>query len=268
MRSFDAIEEWPCTAAAAAITPSGAITIYGDTSRVFELASVTKLLSGAAVLLAVEEGSVSLDDQVDDRGATIADLLGHASGLAPDGAVLDDPGRRRVYSNDGYERAAAAVSQATGMSFADYLQEGILDPMSMSSTRLTGSPAYGAISSVDDLISFLIELPRLLAPETMELMTSPYLPELIGVLPGFGRQAPNTWGLGPEIRSNKSPHWTGSTNSPNTWGHFGQAGTFVWVDPDVDVSLVVLTDRPFGDWTTTRWPSLSDLVRSEAVLVG
>ncbi len=52
------------------------------------------------------------------------------------------------------------------------------------------------------------------------------------MLPGFGVQRPNDWGLGFEIRDAKSPHWTGSANSGRTYGHFGQSGTFIWVDPD------------------------------------
>jgi len=265
VRSFDRIDEWPCVAAATAITPDGTLARHGDTTKVFTLASVTKLFTAAGVMLAYEEGSVRLEDPIDDRGATLADLLGHASGLAPDGSILDGPGRRRVYSNAGYERAAAHVESATEISFADYLNEGVFGPLGMSSTLLDGSPAHGARSSVDDIVKFILGLPELLAPETMATMTSPYLPELIGVLPGYGRQSPNTWGLGPEIRSDKAPHWTGKTNSPQTWGHFGQAGTFVWPDPEGNTAPVVLTDRPFGEWALDRWPILSDAVRAEAI---
>lgn len=263
MKSLEQIEQWPCDAAAAVVTREGTVAQHGDTTRVFELASVTKLFTAAAAMLAVEEGSVHLDDVIDERGAILADLLGHSSGLAPDGSVLDSPGRRRVYSNGGYERVAQHVATETMMAFADYLREGIFAPLAMSSSELVGSPAYGARSSVDDLVSFLGGIRGLLAPETLRTMTSPYMPELIGVLPGYGRQAPNTWGLGPEIRSAKSPHWTGSNNSPQTWGHFGQAGTFVWVDPEAQASLVVLTNKPFGDWVRARWPALSDAVLSE-----
>lgn len=265
MKAFAAIDEWPCVAAAAAIFPNGSVSWYGDRSQSFALASVTKVLTAATVLIGVEEGSVSLDDVIDGRGATLGDLLGHAAGLAPDGSVLDAPGRRRIYSNAGYERAASHLEAATEMAFGDYFQVGLLDPLGMVSTALTGSPAYAGSSSVEDLVSFLVGLRSILATETLAMMTSPYLPELIGVLPGYGRQAPNTWGIGPEIRSNKSPHWTGSTNSPRTWGHFGQAGTFIWTDPDIETSLVVLTDRPFGDWVLERWPSLSDDVRTEVL---
>ena len=81
-----------------------------------------------------------------------------------------------------------------------------------------------------------------------------------GVLPGFGGQDPNDWGLGFEVRGAKSPHWTGTVNSPSTYGHFGQSGTMVWVDPEAGVGLVALTDRDFGDWARTAWPELADAV--------
>lgn len=249
--------------AAAAIGPDGHIHRWGDTSHVFELASVTKLLTAATVHLAVEEGSVALDDGLDDRGVSIADLLAHAGGLAPNGMVLDEPGMRRIYSNGGYELVADAVAAATEMPFAQYMREGLFIPLAMNSAALTGSPAFGGQASVEDLASFVVGLPKLLAPATIEAMTSPYLPELIGVLPGYGRQVPNPWGLGPEIRATKDPHWTAPENSPTTWGHFGQAGTFVWVDPAVDISLIVLTDRPFGEWALPLWPRFSSDLRIE-----
>ena len=48
-----------------------------------------------------------------------------------------------------------------------------------------------------------------------------------------------------------------------TYGHFGQSGTFIWVDPDRELALVALTDRDFGDWAYARWPELSDAVTAE-----
>ncbi len=88
-------------------------------------------------------------------------------------------------------------------------------------------------------------------------------PGLEGVLPGFGRQEPNDWGLGFELRDGKAPHWTGARNSPRTFGHFGRSGTFLWVDPDAGIALACLTDRPFGDWAVTAWPRLADAVLAE-----
>jgi CubicO group peptidase (beta-lactamase class C family) len=85
-------------------------------------------------------------------------------------------------------------------------------------------------------------------------------PGLVGVLPGFGRQEPNDWGLGFELRDAKSPHWTGARNSARTFGHFGRSGTFLWVDPEARLALGVLTDLDFGDWAAEAWPRLSDAV--------
>ena len=89
-------------------------------------------------------------------------------------------------------------------------------------------------------------------------------PGLRGVLPGFGVQDPNDWGLGPEIRGSKAPHWTGAGNAPGTYGHFGGSGTFLWVDPDVGIALVALTDRTFGSWAIDAWPRFSDAVLGAA----
>lgn len=266
MKAFELLDKWPCpNVSAAVIDSSGTIRTHGDPTQVFALASITKLFTAVAAHLAVEEGTVVLDDVVDDHGTTMADLLGHASGLSPQGDRVDEPGRRRIYSNAGYELAAEVISKNAEMAFADYLAEGVFAPLEMSSSRLLSSPAFGATSTVDDLGRFILGIRGLLAPPTIESMISPYLPELIGVLPGYGRQTPNTWGLGPEIRSEKSPHWTGSRNSAGTWGHFGATGTFVWTDPEVGASMIVLTDRDFGDWAIPLWPEASDAVLDELV---
>ena len=49
-------------------------------------------------------------------------------------------------------------------------------------------------------------------------------------------------------------------NSPATFGHFGGAGTFLWVDPVVGLAAVVLTDREFGPWALAAWPTFSEAV--------
>lgn len=90
-------------------------------------------------------------------------------------------------------------------------------------------------------------------------MTVQY-PGTKGVLPGYGHQNPNDWGLGFEIRDGKSPHWTGSSSSPRTFGHFGQSGTLLWIDPDAGAACVALTDRAFGPWAVEAWPAFTDAV--------
>ncbi|HVX17193.1 MAG TPA: serine hydrolase domain-containing protein [Acidimicrobiales bacterium] len=263
------IDEWPVTHAAVGAARRDAAghtnpaVIHGDDALGFELASVTKLLTATAVLVACEEEIVGLDDAVDGvAGATVRHLLAHASGLGPDGQVLAPPGTRRIYSNAGFDLLGEIVTRASGLPFATYLTEAVLTPLGMHATRLDGSPASGAVSTVADLRRFAAELlaPDLLATSTVATASTVAFPGLAGVLPGYGRQAPNDWGLGFELRATKSPHWTGERNSPATFGHFGRAGTFLWVDPVAGVALVCLTDRPFGARALPRWPALSDAV--------
>ena len=268
MRAFDQVRQWPVeTAAIAVIAADGQSRgEYGPQQHAFDLASVTKLLSAYAALIAVEEGAITLDDPAGPPGATIRHLLAHASGLAPESRdVVAKVGTRRIYSNAGFELLAEAVEAATGMPFADYLGAGVWEPLGMASSQLVGSPAAGARSTVADLRRFVVELqrPRLLANETMRQASSVAFPGLSGVLPGYGRQEPNDWGLGFEIRDDKSPHWTGSRSSPATYGHFGRSGTFVWVDPDAGCACVCLTNLAFGEWAIEAWPRLTDAILAE-----
>jgi CubicO group peptidase (beta-lactamase class C family) len=236
----------------------------------FLLASVTKPLTALATLVAVEEEAISLDQPVTGQlaeelpGATLRHLLAHASGIAPERqARAAVPGTRRIYSNAGFDAIGDMVAAATDMPFASYLHEAVFAPLRMHSAVLKGSPAKEAWGSLNDLIAFLTEL---LAPSglvhesTLKSATTVQFPNLRGVLPGYGVQEHNDWGLGFEIRADKNPHWTSSSNSPAAYGHFGRSGTMFWVDPEAKLALVALTDRPFDEWAVTAWPLLSDAV--------
>jgi CubicO group peptidase (beta-lactamase class C family) len=130
--------------------------------------------------------------------------------------------------------------------------------------ELRGSAGADVHGSLDDALKLAVELrrPTLVAPETLSEATTVQFPGLSGVIPGLGRFDPNDWGLGLELRDAKSPHWTGSRNSPRTYGHFGGSGTFLWVDPDADLACVALSDREFDEWALEAWPRLSDAVLS------
>ncbi len=254
--------------AAAVVGRDGTVAHHGALDRPFPLASVSKVLFAVAVHVAVEEGTVVLDDPVTDvggpAGATVRHLLAHASGLPPDGdrTPLGPPERRRIYSNVGFEVLADHLADRTGMATADYVRAALVDTLALDATALDASPAHGYAASAADLVTLLTAVVsgRLLAPATVDAMTTPAFPDLAGVLPGYGAQDPNPWGLGVEIRGHKSPHWTAAENSPSTWGHFGRAGTFVWWDPAADLGLVVLTDREFGPWAIDAWPRLASAV--------
>lgn len=257
------MDDWGARTAAAAVTRADReLGVHGPRDARLRFASVTKLLTGLAVLVAVEEGTADLDEPAGPEGSTLRHLLAHASGLPPEeGPPLTAPGRRRIYSNYGIELAASHVATRAGMPFADYFAAAVSGPLRLSGT-LGGSPAWGYTGTVDDLLALGRELlaPTLVAAETLDEATSVQFPGLAGVLPGFGRMDPNDWGLVFELRDRKSPHWTSARNSPGTFGHFGAAGTFLWVDPDAGLACAVLTDREFGDWAVEAWPRFGDAV--------
>ncbi len=266
--SVHQVLDWPVHNAAAAVVAADGTVLgtAGDTSRVFPLASVTKPLTAYAALIAISEGIAELDDPAGPEGSTLRHLLAHTSGLFFDEhRVVMPPGRRRIYSNVGFEVLADVLAERSGIAFADYVREGLLEPLGMADTRFEGSPAAGARSTVADLARFAAELqrPRLLEPGVVERATTVQFPGLMGVLPGFGRQEHNDWGLGFEIRDHKDPHWTGASSSPRTFGHFGQAGTFLWVDPEARAACVALTDRNFGPWAAEAWPVFTDAVLAD-----
>jgi len=267
MRALEQIESWGAEHAAAGVVRAvGVVATHGDTEHVFRWASVTKLLTATAVLVAAEEGILDLDEPAGPPGATVRHLLAHASGLPFEGPEpIARPGERRIYSNTGYEELGRLVEERAEMPFAGYLAAAVLTPLGLRRTDLRGSPASECFGPLPDLLAFGRELlaPTLLAPETYAEATRVVFPRLVGVLPGIGRQEPLDWGLGFELRDAKSPHWTGSRNSPRTFGHFGGAGTFLWVDPDAQVALGCLTDREFDPWALAAWPRLADDVLIE-----
>lgn len=259
-----AVAGWPVEAAVIVIDrQAGPVAGTGPLGRSFPWASVTKPLTALATLVAVEEGVVHLDGEAGPPGATIRHLLAHASGLHPDtDTVLAPPGQRRIYSNRGFEVLADTVATAAGMPFGVYLREAVLDPLGMGRTSLCGSPASGAEGPAEDLALLAGEWirPRLVDPATLAQARSVAFPGLAGVLPGYGRHAPNDWGLGVELRGDKRPHWTGRSNSPATFGHFGRAGSYLWVDPVAGLACVELADTPWGPWAVEAWPTLADAV--------
>lgn len=260
--------DWPADPVAAAVTDARrTLAGAGPTDAVLAFASVTKPLAAYAVLVAVQDGALHLDEPVavDDApdGITVRHLLAHGSGLPLDrGGLIGAPGRKRIYSNWGYEILGDLVGQRTGTAFAEHLDAEVLGPLGMDATVLDGSPAHAARGSVDDLLRFVRELldPTLLDDDLHRTATDVVFDGLDGVVPGFGRQSPCDWGLGFEIRADKDPHWTGSALPPTTFGHFGRSGSFFWVDRTRGVGAATLSGREFDTWAKEAWPPFNDAI--------
>jgi CubicO group peptidase (beta-lactamase class C family) len=266
MTAFDQVAQWPAPAASAAVTDAYAtIADAGDISAAHRWASVTKLLTTYAVLQLAEAGDVDLDETYGPPDATVRHLLAHASGLPFDGETpVSRPGRRRIYSNGGFDLLGRLVEERSGDSYAEYVASAIFEPLGMTAT-IDGTPSAGGVGSTHDLVLFARELlaPTLLSPAILAGATSIAFPGLDGVLPGFGRCNPNDWALGFELHDSKDPHWMGRTNSAATFGHFGQSGSFLWIDPGLQLGCVALSGLKFGDWAAQAWPVFSDAVVAE-----
>jgi CubicO group peptidase (beta-lactamase class C family) len=259
MEALRQVDAWPCSHVAVAVA-GRAEASRGDQTRIFPWASVTKIASAVASLVAAEEGIVDLDEPAGPPGSTFRHLLAHASGLPFEGrAPVTSAGRRRIYSNTGFELLAALVAERAEMPFPRYFEH-------VWGFELEGSAASGVHGSLQQLLDVARELlePQRIAAETLAEAVTVQFPGLEGVLPGFGRHARNDWGLGLELRNDKSPHWTGTRNSPRTFGHFGRGGSFLWIDPEAGLALACLTDLEFGEWARQAWPLLADAVLAEA----
>jgi D-alanyl-D-alanine carboxypeptidase len=141
-----------------------------DTNGVFELASVTKQFTAAAIMMLVEEGKVRLDDRLSAYVAgtpaawepiTIRHLLTHTSGLdasalpRPQGSapmrittaqVFEfvtqqpprfPPGATGWYSDAGYFLLGMVIEKASGQTYREFLQRRIFDPLNMAHSSTT-----------------------------------------------------------------------------------------------------------------------------------
>lgn len=129
----------------------------------FRIASLTKTITAGAILMLRDDGSLSLDDRLEDfvpgvgsgEQITIEHLLAHAGGVAPpdealyfrDSPPLEelvaniaakplifDPGSEHRYSNAGYNLLARVIEVASGRGYEEHLQATIFEPLDMGKT--------------------------------------------------------------------------------------------------------------------------------------
>jgi hypothetical protein len=264
--------------------------------RSFPWMSVTKFLVALAFWRQSRHAPVlSLNTPVGSPaapGVNLVDLLSHCSGLpfdapetAPDRPRLGvqlgisrpdaraiTPFTKRIYSNYNFELAGAIAEKVMGKPWTDWVRETVLEPLGMSGTILSHSPAWGAVGPVSDLARLAGEL---LCPEAgvlgfteqdLDIFCAPQHPGLRGLLPGYGPQKDNLWAAGVELHGVKSPHYLPASFPPEVFGHFGQSGSFIWVDRAAGVAGAFLGAQKFGPAHRALWPDLNAQIRELALL--
>lgn len=247
---------------------------FGDRETPYELASITKIINAITICDVVASGFVNLSDQVNDprfkyNDVYLYDLLAHTSGLSFTGKEKQvAPRSKRVYSNYAVELAAGFVGMKLQDEFGlisvqDLFNDGlgaILREVKNAKIDFYGSPAYGAHANLNALSALAQQMrnPTFIDEEMHGQMTSTYLNNLKGTIPGWGNYKDCAFGIGYEIKSTKSPHWMGSLSSDKSFGHFGQTGVFIMHDPVNNISIVALGDREFDKTLKKLWPAYVD----------
>jgi CubicO group peptidase (beta-lactamase class C family) len=119
----------------------------------------------------------------------------------------------------------------------------------------TADGAIRLVGAYDDATTSLI------LPETARQATQNQNDELPGgfVPPLVWKTA--WWGLGPDLRDDKTPHWTPQNVSPTTYGHAGASGTLVYRDPARRVTWSILGTRTADNgWLLLAGPSIASAI--------
>lgn len=240
--------QW-ASAAAVVRTSSFDEPSVGDSDQVFPWASVSKLAVAAVTGTYVQRGEIRFDDQLGPEGSTVAHVLSHSSGLGPSHDSLGARvGAKRIYSTYGYE---LLVERCGGI---DRFVSDCQSIFGLTSVASDGSAAGGLNGNLTDL-KLLVRAWMGNGPldaQTLVTMTSVFLPDIDGVVPGFGSFQPCPWALGPQVKGSHH-HWMGSNWPSRAFGHFGQSGSIVLIDRDLEFAVVALSSRPFGPWAAAAW---------------
>ncbi len=212
------------------------------------------------------------------------------------------PGQRVQYSNSGYGLLALVVERETGSPFPEALERLVLRPLGIQAwlgveppvppARLAGVRGEHAGTEIEPFNSrfwrslalpwggiattaggalglvraFLNPSSGFLLAETRREATSNQSGDLSG-----GQYPPlvwsrATWGLGPELRDHKAPHWAPQEASPTSFGHAGASGCVAWADPVANVSWTIVgTAVADSGWLIRGAPPIgAAILRAEA----
>lgn len=228
---------------------------------------------------------------------TLRELTDAMLGLA----LEYEPGTQLVYSNAGFGTLARIAETIAGQDFWELTWQTVLDPLGLRNTidrpgpslderianvddvankgkpgeaynsrywRDLGIPWGGLYGTAEDMLTlaaaFLRPKDGPFARPLMEEMIRDQVGGVPGAVQSLRVAWPHaSWGLGWEVKGQKSRHWTGNLTSAATFCHFGATGTLLWADPDHDVALAVFANRTtyhLWPFVPPRWAELSDAI--------
>jgi beta-lactamase class C len=202
------------------------------------------------------------------------------------------PGTRVRYSNVGYGLLAILVERALGVDFSSALAQLVLEPLGIEAyfgrvpsrpvarvadVRGTyagtpfeafntehwyrrGLPWSGLMTTATGTLALARAFgdgPSIIQPNLAWEATTNQTDNLAGgFVPPLSWKT-CWWGLGPDLRDGKSPHWTPANASPGTFGHAGASGTVTYVDPVRGTSWTILGTRTSDNgWLLLAGPSI------------
>jgi CubicO group peptidase (beta-lactamase class C family) len=207
------------------------------------------------------------------------------------------PGTRVAYSDVAYVLLALVVERTTAMSFPAACRRLVLDPLAIDGYlgeepsrppswigdepgphtgtplewhnsaffRSLGLPASGLVTTAAGslaLVRAFAGMPaNFLHAETRAAATHDQTGGLGGGLFGAldepAEYASYPWGLGPELRLHRAPHFAPAHASAGSFGHSGSSGCITWADPAAGIAWSVLGTRHMAAWWGT--PVLGDI---------
>jgi beta-lactamase class C len=209
--------------------------------------------------------------------------------------LTSPPHKHVLYSNVGPGLCAIVVERLTGRVFHTVLEEQVLTPLGIEGYLGVEPPRLPAaisfkptVHSGTPLESYNSVFWRALAMPWGGLVTNPVgvlalARAFAGLYPGFLSPSlladalsdqtgglgggffeplwwPHCpWGLGVELRGDKTPHWTPPSASPFSFGHAGASGSLVWHDPAAQLTYAILGTRDFNDWWP-RWSAIGAIL--------
>lgn len=219
-------------------------------------------------------------------------------GAACMATALDEPPWARVqYSNVGYGLLALTVEAATGRPFAEALRDTVLAPLGIEGYlgdepprapalladvrgssagterepfnsrfyRSLALPWAGLVTSAAGALAivraFLGEPAGFLSPALRQAATADQTGGLSGGFIAPLRWSPCPWGLGPEVRGAKRPHWVPESAGPESFGHSGASGALAWAAPSSGIAWCILGARSADSgWLLRRSGAISEAI--------